>query len=97
VGSLQYFSQPGLYAIAIQFFEFGGGSQLDFTGTYIANGTQTCYFGCYVDGQLQPATVFFDNNLDAAPAPKIGSGLPAFAMLALLGAGCFIRRRSVRT
>ena len=96
VGSLNHFSQPGLYAITIQFFEFGGGSRLDFTGDSLVSG-QTCILGCYVGGQLQPNSLFYsDAQIEGAPAPKIGAGWSGAAVLALFGAAGLIRRRTLR-
>ncbi len=91
----EVFSTAGLYAIAVQFLEFSGGSRLSFVGTD-PNGN--CYFGCYnADNVLLPNSLFYSQGqLDGAPAPVIGGGWISAAFAALLGAGVVVRRRLAR-
>ncbi len=75
------FASPGLYAIAINFIENGGGSYEDLLAT---DPTGTCILGCYDrNGALQPNSLFYsDGQLQGAPAPIPGSG-PLSLILAL--------------
>ncbi len=83
------FTAAGLYAIAVTYFQNGGGAGLDLTATD-SNGN--CFFGCPADGGAQPNALFYSNS-QGAPAPVIGGGWPSLAACALLGTGALIRRR----
>jgi hypothetical protein len=86
------FTATGLYQIAVNFFEHGGGSLLSLTDS--DSNTQTCLFGCY-DGSLLANDLFYSQGqLQGAPAPTIGSGPSGLAVLSLLGLGAVYRRRS---
>jgi hypothetical protein len=84
------FSTPGLYQIAVQFFEFTGGSRLS---VVLDDSNGDCILGCYVQGQIQPNDLFYSNTdlENGAPAPVIGGGWPSLAFLALIGAGAALR------
>ena len=85
------FSTVGLYAIAVQFLEFGGNSRLSFVGS---DPKGNCIFGCYVDGQLQPNSLFYSTaQLEGAPSPVVGGGWVSTAFAALLVMGTVVRRR----
>jgi hypothetical protein len=86
------FTAAGLYQIAINYTEDGGGSGLTFTATSDSNGA--CFLGCSDgNGGLQANGLFYSQGqLEGAPAPTIGGGMSSFAILGLLGAGAFTRR-----
>jgi len=83
------FTQPGLYAISVQFIENGGGSVLSLTGLDPNN---NCILGCYdANNNLAQNDLFYsDADLSGAPAPVIGGG---WAAIALLGLAALRRRR----
>jgi hypothetical protein len=87
------FELAGLYRIAVNFTEDGGGSLLSLTAKYDTTGD--CILGCS-DGQgdgVQPNGLFFsDAQIEGAPAPTIGSGGLSMAVLVLL-AGWAVRTR----
>lgn len=87
-----YFSAAGLYAIAVNYFQNGGGAGLDLTAT---NSAGACFLGCPADGGgAQPNGLFYSQGqLEGAPAPEIGTGWPSLAFSFALGAGTVIRRR----
>jgi hypothetical protein len=89
-----FFSAAGLYAISVQFLEFGGGSRLSFVGTD-PNGN--CIFGCYDGSTILPNDLFYSAaQLNGAPAPSVGTGWAGLTIAALFAAGAKFRRRLQR-
>jgi hypothetical protein len=87
------FSAAGLYSLAIDYFQNGGGAELDLTA-YTPQGT--CYLGCQTTAQNNPDanTLFYSNtDLEGAPAPTVGGGLPGLAALGVLAAAALVRGR----
>jgi hypothetical protein len=83
------FSAAGLYPIAVQFMEIGGGSYLNVTEK--DGNTGACILGCSNAGGLVDSGLFYSQGqLQGAPAPTIGGGLPSMALLALLAAGASV-------
>jgi hypothetical protein len=87
------FTAAGLYPILINFQEGGGNSYLSLAAND-SNGD--CVLGCADGGTPVDSGLFYDSNLDAAPAPTIGGGWPAMAMLAFLAGVASIRHRRGR-
>jgi MYXO-CTERM domain-containing protein len=87
------FTATGLYQIAINFTEDGGGSNLSLTATSDSNAA--CFLGCSDgNGGLTNTGLFYSQGqLDSAPAPTIGGGASSLALLGLLGVGALVRRR----
>jgi MYXO-CTERM domain-containing protein len=87
------FTAAGLYQIAINFTEDGGGSNLTLTATSDSN--QSCFLGCSDGngGLLANGLFYSDGQLQGAPAPTIGGGASSLALLGLLGVGALTRRR----
>jgi len=85
------FSAPGLYKLAVNFFENNGGSALDLLA-YDPN--FNCLLGCEDDnGNLIPSPLLYnDGDLQGAPAPAIGVGWPALVVLAAFGTVSAARR-----
>jgi hypothetical protein len=93
VGGQVTFTASGLYAIAVQFMEFGGGSYLNLTAF---DSNETCFLGCTdQSGALTNSGLFYsDGQLQSAPAPLPGSGI---ASLTVVFAGfAFAARRKDR-
>jgi hypothetical protein len=86
------FQAAGLYAIALDYFQNGGGAALSLTATDSVS--QSCLLGCYDDNSnLQPNSLFYsDGQIQGAPAPEIGGGWLSLACLAAIGTGGLIRR-----
>jgi hypothetical protein len=86
------FGAAGLYAIAVSFFQNGGGAGLDLTAT---DPNEACFLGCSDgNGNPQPNSLFYsEGQVNGAPAPAMGAGWPGIACLVMLGAGAMIRRR----
>ncbi len=96
------FATAGLYALAVNFTEDGGGSILRLIVT--DDSTGACILGCTSGVQnngfngVLPNNLFYsDAQLQGAPAPAIGSGLFSIAILALLAVGALARHRRLRT
>ena len=88
------FGAAGLYPIAVEFMESGGGSLLNLSAFNDATGD--CLLAC-TDGNGNPTNggVFYsDAQLEGAPAPTVGAGWPG--ILTLLAGGASIRYRRGR-
>ena len=87
------FSTAGLYQIAVNFTEDGGGSRLSLTASNDDGGT--CLLGCSDgNGGYTNAGIFYSQGqLDSAPAPTIGGGPAGGMALAVLGGAALYRRR----
>jgi hypothetical protein len=86
------FSQAGLYAMTVQFLEFGGNSRLSVQATD-PNGN--CILGCYdANNALVANDLYYsDAELQGAPAPVIGGGWAAMALVGTMGVEMMRRRR----
>jgi len=84
------FSATGLYAVAINFMEFGGGSYLDVTASHGGS----CIIGCSngSGGYTNSGLFYSDADLQGAPAPIPGRGWPSIAILAVFGIASLARR-----
>jgi hypothetical protein len=88
------FAVAGLYSIAVQFMEFGGGSYLNLTAT---DSNDACFLGCTASrgGLIDSGLFYSDGQLQGAPAPLPGSGIASLAV-AFAGLAIAVRRKTRR-